>query len=143
MVPEEPQELAANEWGTITSHPRWNALELTWSAKTRSMGDDGFRQTLQLLADQGLKVRPRFMIIDATQFFHTPGQGILAWRDDHIVPLYNEAGVEKFAFLTTAAMPGTVEKGGVPAPDGPAAFPTAWSETKDRMYPWLTSGYVA
>jgi len=138
-MPEEPQELAANEWGTITSYPQWNTLELTWSPSTRSMGDDGFKETLQLLADQGLKARPRFMIIDATQFFHTVGEGVLAWRDEHIVPLYNEAGVQKFAFLATDAAPATVEKGGVPAPDGPATFPTAWFETRDRLYAWLAS----
>jgi len=103
------------------------------------MGDDGFKETLQLLADQGLKVRPTFMIIDATQFFHTLGEGVLLWRDEQIVPLYNEAGVQKFAFLATGAMPGTVEKGGVPAPDGPATFPTAWFETRDRLYTWLTA----
>ena len=39
----------------------------------------------------------------------------------------------------TPAVPGTVEKGGAPAPDGPAAFPTGWFETRDRMYAWLTS----
>jgi len=138
-MPEEPQELAANEWDTITYYPQWNTLELAWSPNTRSMGDDGFKETLQLLADQGLKVRPTFMIIDATQFFHALGEGVLPWRDEQIVPLYNEAGVQKFAFLATDAMPGTVEKGGVPAPDGPATFPTAWFETRDRLYTWLTA----
>ena len=62
----------------------------------------------------------------------------LAWRDEHIVPLYNQAGIEKFAFLTSSAMPGTVEKGRQPAPDGPASFPTGWFATRDRMYGWLT-----
>ena len=138
-MPEEPRELAANHWGTITYYPQWTTLELTWSPETRSMDDDGFRQTLQLLADHGLKVRPRFMIIDATQFRHTLADGTLAWRDEHIVPRYNEAGVQKFAFLATAAAPGTIEKGAEPAPDGPAAFPTAWFETRDRMYAWLAS----
>jgi hypothetical protein len=140
---DEQQELAASEWGTITHYPQWNTLELTWSPSTRSMGDDGFRQTLQLLADQGLKVRPRFMIIDATQFFHRPGQATLAWRDENIVPLYNEAGVQKFAFLAAPGTPGTVEQGGVPAPDGPASFPTGWFETRDRIYTWLASGDAA
>jgi hypothetical protein len=138
-MPHEPQELVANEWGTIIYHPQWNTLELKWSQETRSMSGDGFRETLQILADQGLKVRPRCMIIDATQFFHTIGEGVLAWRDEHIVPLYNQAGVEKFAFLVTSGMPGTVEKGTEPAPDGPASFPTGWFETQDRMYAWLTS----
>src|SRR5215469_12217999 len=136
---QEPQELTASGWGTITYHPQWSTLELKWDQKTRSMGDGGFRKTLQIFADHGLRVRPRYMIIDATEFLHTPGEGTLAWRDEHIVPLYNEAGVEKFAFLATAAMPGTVEKGAEPAPDGPATFPTGWFETKERMYAWLTS----
>jgi len=97
------------------------------------------KQTLQVLADHGLKVRSRYMIIDATEFFHTVGEGTLAWRNERIVPLYNQAGVEKFAFLTTPAMPGTVEKGAQPMPDGPATFPTGWFETKERMYAWLTT----
>ena len=86
------------------------------------------------MADHGLKVRPRFMIIDATEFYHTFGEGTLAWRDEQIVPLYNQAGVEKFAFFVTSRMPGTVEKGAEPAPDGPASFPTGWFETKERMF---------
>ena len=139
----EPQQLAANEWGTITYYPEWVTLELKWGQQTRSMSDDGFKETLQLMADHGRKVRPKYMIIDATEFFHTPGEGTLAWRDQHIVPLYNQAGVEKFAFLTTSAMPGTVEKGAEPAPVGPAAFPTGWFETRERIYAWLASGGVA
>jgi len=51
------------------------------------MGDDGFKETLQILADHGLKVRSKFMIIDSTEFYHTLGEGTLAWRDEHIVPL--------------------------------------------------------
>lgn len=135
---QEPQEVAANEWGTIIYHPEWKTLELKWDQKTKSMSDGGFRETLQILADQGLRVRPRFMIIDATQFSHTVSEGTLAWRDENIVPLYNEAGVEKFAFLVTDVAPGTVEKGAEPAPDGPASFPTGWFETRERIYAWLT-----
>jgi hypothetical protein len=137
---KEPQELAANEWGSVTFYPEWNTLELKWGQKTRSMGDDGFKKTLQILAEQGLKVRPKYMIIDATEFFHQLGEGTLAWRDENIVPLYNQAGVEKFAFLVTDSMPGTVEKGATPTPDGPASFPTGWFETTDRLYGWLTDG---
>lgn len=135
---EEPQELGANEWSTLTYYPKWSTLQLTWTDKTREMGDEGFRATLQLLAEQGLKIRPKYMIVDSTAFFHQPAAETMAWRDQQVVPLYNEAGVEKFAFLVTDKMPGTVEKGGSPAPDGPAKFPTAWFETTDRMYGWLT-----
>jgi hypothetical protein len=126
-MPQEPQQLAASEWGTITYYPEWTTLELKWGQKTRSMSDDEFKKTLQVMADHGLKVRPRFMIIDATEFFHEFAEGTLAWRDDHIVPLYNDAGVEKFAFLVTDRMPGTVEKGAEPVPDGPRPFRPAGS----------------
>ena len=74
-MPEEPQELAANEWGAITYYPQWDTLELTWGPQTQSM-----------------------------------------------------------------SMPGTVEKGAEPAPDGPAAFPTGWFETRERLHAWLTGG---
>jgi hypothetical protein len=137
-MPQEPQELAANEWGTIIYHPQWTTLELKWGQKTRSMADDEFKKTLEIMADHGLKVRPKYMIIDATEFLHELGEGTLAWRDEHIVPRYNDAGVEKFAFLVTDSMPGTVEKGTAPVPDGPATFPTGWFETRERMYAWLT-----
>jgi hypothetical protein len=30
-MPEEPQDLTANEWGAITYYPQWNTLELAWS----------------------------------------------------------------------------------------------------------------
>ena len=29
-MPQEPQELAANEWGTIIYHPQWSTLETGW-----------------------------------------------------------------------------------------------------------------
>ena len=133
------QQVAANEWGTLTYFPEWKALELKWLANTRSMNDDGFRQTLELLANQGLQLHPTNMIIDAVDFYHQVADATFAWRDQHIIPLYNQAGVQKFAFLTTDRMPNTVEKGVQPAPDGPATFPTAWFETRDRLYAWLTA----
>jgi hypothetical protein len=87
--------------GTIVYHPQWNTLELKWDQQTRSMSDGGFEDTLQILAHHGLKFRPKYTIIDSREFFHNIGEGTLAWRDEHIVPLYNRAGVEKFAFLAT------------------------------------------
>ena len=138
-VAQEPQQVAANEWGTLTYYPEWKTLELKWGQKTRSMTDDGFKKTVKILADEGVRLRPSFMIVDMTEFFHELGEGTLAWRDEHIVPLYNEAGIQKFAFLATERMPGTVEKGAEPVPDGPAAFPTGWFETRERMYAWLSA----
>lgn len=136
---QEPQHVASGEWATVTYHPDWSTLELKWGKQTGSMSDDGFKDTLQMLADQGLRFRPSYMIIDAIDFVHDVGADAMSWRDEHIVPLYNKAGVQKFAFLVTDRAPGTVEKGAEPHPDGPAQFPTGWFETRDRMYAWLTA----
>jgi hypothetical protein len=136
---QQPKQVASGDWATITYYPDWNTLELVWGEQTRSMSDDGFKGTLQMLAEQGLELRPSYLIINAVDFFHVIGQETMSWRDEHIVPLYNEAGVQKFAFLVTDGTPGTVEKGAKPAPDGPAEFPTGWFETRDRMYAWLTA----
>ena len=53
--------------------------------------------------------------------------------------LYNQACVQKFAFLVSDRAPGTVEKGSEPARDGPAEFPTGWFESRERMHAWLTA----
>jgi hypothetical protein len=77
------------------------------------------------------------MIIDATEFRHEFGEGVMQWREANIIPRYNSAGVTKFAFLVAEGFPGTVESGGVPSVESSANFPTAWFTTRDRAYEWL------
>ncbi|MDQ6790191.1 MAG: hypothetical protein M3256_04405 [Actinomycetota bacterium] len=133
----EPAELARNEWGVILQHEQWQTLELKWLPTTQDMTDDGFKVSLELLAGAGERVRPRFMLIDATDFHHQFGEGVMAWRDEHIIPRYNATGVNRFAFLVPDGSPGTVESGVAPAVDGPANFPTGWFVSRERAYQWL------
>ena len=134
---EEPVEVARNPWGVILDHERWRTLELSWLSSTRAMNDDGFKKTLELFAAEGERARPGYMIIDATEFHHELGDGVLECRDQEIVPRYNAAGVKKFAFLWPGGTPGTVESGGTPAPEGSANFPTGWFTGRERAYQWL------
>ena len=136
MQPESV-EVTRNEWGVIVEHKRWQTVELRWLPSTRDMNDDGFRASLELLAAAGERLRPRFMLIDATEFHHQFGEGVMAWRDENIIPRYNSAGVTKFAFLVPQDAPGTVESGGAPVVDGQATFPTAWFSTREAAYRWL------
>jgi len=101
------------------------------------MDDDGFKATLQLLAGAGETTRPAYMLIDATEFRHRPGEGVMEWRDEHIIPRYDAAGVTKFAFLVPEGTPGTMEAGGAPAVEGPASFPTARFTSREAAYRWL------
>ena len=133
----EPAEVARSRWGVILHHAQWRTLELEWLPATRDMDDDGFKETLQLFAGAGERIKPPFMLIDANEFHHQFGEGVMEWRDQHIIPRYNAAGVTKFAFLVPAGTPGTVEAGGTPGAEGSANFPTGWFSGRDSAYKWL------
>jgi hypothetical protein len=135
---QEPVEMARNQWGVVLNHERWHTLELSWLASTSEMSDAGFKETLELFAAAGERVKPAYMIIDATEFQHQMGDGALEWRDREIIPRYNSAGVKRFAFLWPEGTPGTVESGGTPKPEGSANFPTGWFTGRERAYQWLT-----
>jgi len=136
MQPESV-EMARNDWGVILQHEQRQTVELRWLPSTRDMTDGGFKETLELLAAAGERVRPRFMLIDATEFHHQFGEGVMAWRDEHIIHRYGAAGVTRFAFLVPEGAPGTVESGGTPVVEGRATFPTAWFSTRERADRWL------
>jgi len=101
------------------------------------MTDSAFKATLALFATEAEKVRPPFLLIDATEFRHRFGDGVMQWRNDAIIPRYGAAGVRKFAFHMPASFPGTMESGGRETIDGPAIFPTAWFATRERALSWL------
>src|SRR5712691_93071 len=104
----ESTEVARNDWGVIVHHRQWRTLELRWLPSTRDMADEGFTETIQLLASEGERLRPTYMFIDATQFVHQLGEGVLDWRDEHVIPRYSAAGVTRFAFLVPEGSPNTV-----------------------------------
>ena len=58
----------------------------------------------------------------------------MGWRDEHIIPRYNAAGLKKFAFVMPAGMPAI---GAPPAPEGPADFPTGYYGSRADALSWL------
>ena len=131
----EPVEVARNPWGVVVHHEGWQTLELRWLPT--ELSDADFKETITLLADLGEQYKPRCIIIDATEFHHQFGPGVMEWRDENIIPRYGAAGVTKFAFLVNPGFPGTVESGGHPDAEGRATFPTGWFSTRERAYQWL------
>src|SRR5712691_4999579 len=109
-----PTRLVANEWGVILRHDH-DLLELQWLPSTAE------------------KARARRLLIDATQFRHRFGDGVMEWRDAHIIPRYGAAGVRKFAFL----MPPGFPDAGKEAIEGPAIFPTKWFVNRRQAFDWL------
>jgi hypothetical protein len=129
--PTSSAELVQNEWGVILDHA--DLLELRWFRSTSSMTDGGFMATLCLFAWEAEKARRKSLFIDATEFKHTFGPGVMEWRDAHIIPRYGAAGVRKFAFLMPAGFP----KAGAEAFEGPAVFPTKWFVDRQEALEWL------
>jgi hypothetical protein len=136
---DQASEVARNEWGVILHDPERRILELRWFPATRDMTDDDFKASLELYTAQAERLQPMpFMLIDATQFLHSfADPAVMTWRDETIIPRYNQVGVARFAFHVPPGTPGTIESGGAPAVEGRASFPTAWFSTREKALEWL------
>jgi hypothetical protein len=128
-------KVAVNEWSEILHHETDRLLELRWLPG--EMSDAAFQASLALLALEAEKARPSRVLIDATQFHHRPGEGVMEWRNIAIIPRYGAAGVRRFALLAPPGFPNTVEQGHAPEVDGPAVFPTAWFAERANAMVWL------
>jgi len=128
-------KVAGNAWAEIIHHEPEGILELRWLPG--EMTDGAFKATLALFAWEAERRRPPFLLIDATQFRHQFGPGVMQWRDDCIIPRYGAAGVRKFAFHMPAGFPGTIEAGGKEQFEGPAIFPTAWFSERENALAWF------
>ena len=130
--------VASDQWGQIIYHDDWNTLELKWLPTTKDATEAQARDTMALFAAETEKLKPQFLIVDTTEFFHRWADDMMAWRDKEIIPHYNAGGVKKFSFITGEGAPfPTVESGAEPAPEGSAAFPTGWFKTREAAYQWL------
>src|SRR5207245_10758013 len=69
-------ELVQNPWGVIV-RPRDDVLELRWLPSTASMSDGGFMATLCLFAWEAERARPLGLLIDAVEFGHQFGPGVV------------------------------------------------------------------
>jgi hypothetical protein len=133
-----PTEVARTEYGVLNYYDEWQTLELKWLPTTKDATETAARDTMALFAAETARRKPRFLIVDTTEFFHRWADDMMAWRDEEIIPQYNAGGVTKFAFITGDGVPfPTVESGAEPAPEGPASFPTGWFAGRDRAYQWL------
>jgi len=131
-------KIAETAWGEILNHEPDAILELRWLPA--KMTDGAFKATLALFVWEAEKVRPSFLLIDATQFRHQFGPGVMQWRDDCIIPRYGAAGAKKFAFHVPAGFPNTIEDGGKEVFEGPAVFPTAWFSQRQHALNWFRQG---
>jgi hypothetical protein len=82
-------------------------LSFIWTEKTAAMSEDDYKQALRLYANLAVKHRVRRGLIDLRKFRFPVAEALMSWRAREIVPLYHQAGLEKFAYVLpdTAAQP--------------------------------------
>ena len=136
------EEIARYRFGLVVAHDDPDHLELKWLPATASMSDEDWMTGLMILAPEAEARSASAILIDATEFRHTfaDAEGLMRWRDEHVIPRYKGAGVKKFAFVMPEGFPGpTAESGAEPRIDGQAAqFPTQWFVDRANAVGWLT-----
>ena len=124
-----------DRFGAVMYDAARQILELRWFAETEVMTENDFRGWLEHWASAANQHHVPFALIDTRVFKYHPAADFMAWRDEHIIPHYNRAGIKKFAFLLAEGSAPNSE----PAPEGPALFPTGYFDSRERIERWFTA----
>jgi hypothetical protein len=131
------QTLNEDSLGKITYDDENSLLTLEWLEATQEMIGPHFQGILYLLAGYALQKKSKKILIDSRKLlFHPSGDLVGPWRTKNISPLYNEAGVKKFAFLYQAGSP-IPPTNGQNMPD--EKFPTGFFTSVSELRKWLSS----
>lgn len=115
------------------------AVVQCWSEATATMTEEQFRAGVERLAELIERERLQNALVDVVRMAYRPAADFEEWRQAHIIPRYNAAGVRKFAFVYPSGFTDTVENGVSPAPEGKAKFPFGYFVSRDRAFAWLTA----
>lgn len=130
-----PTTKYADQWGECIVRPGDGCSEIRWFDTTIDMVGDDFNAFLTAFATVVEGSNQTGALVDAVQFKMDMARMSHGWRDEHIIPRYNAAGLKKFAFIMPAGMPAI---GAPPAAEGPAIFPTAYFQSRKDALAWLT-----
>ena len=125
-----------DRFGAVIDHADADYVEIRWYDTTEAMSAGEFQDWLSGFAGEVERCRRAGVLVDGTSFLMDPANMDSQWRDEHIVPRYNAAGVRGFAFHMPDGMPAI---GTPPAPEGPATFPTAYFGRRQDALDWLGS----
>ena len=125
-----------DNWGSVVDHPEEDILEIVWNDSTSDMTSEAFNEWLAGFAGLVEQHGRPGVLVDSTSFLMDMALMDGDWRDANIIPRYNHAGVQKFAFVMPAGMPLI---GADPANEGPGQFPTPYFGSREDAIAWLTS----
>lgn len=131
-----PTVVYADRWGECLVRPDDGCSEIRWFDATAEMDGDDFNAFLAEFASVVEAAGLPGALVDAVQFRMDMAKMMTGWRDEHIIPRYNAAGLRKFAFVMPKGMPAI---GAPPKAEGPAAFPTAYFAARRDALAWLAA----
>lgn len=76
-----------------------NILTLTWLENTENLTDELFKNEALEFKEAVRKHTPESIIVDMRDFNYILSEDLLNWRNKNIIPVYNEIGLQKFAFI--------------------------------------------
>jgi hypothetical protein len=119
---------------------RASCLSFIWTAKSVAMSDNDYKEALREYARLVVKHRARRALIDLRKFRYQPGdsKGLSIWWENEIVPLYHQAGLEKFAFVLPAGVQAPPDDTPAKAEPG-EKFLTKQFGSEPSAISWLTA----
>jgi hypothetical protein len=115
---------------SIRYHKPEKFVCLVWLPGTAGMTDQDFKEALEVFAEGALQHRAERLMIDVTEFRHRPSDEVLTWRDEVIVPKYNQARVKRVAWV----WPG---EGGDTATGEGTGYVNRYFSSEEEALAWL------
>jgi hypothetical protein len=94
--------LHEDSFSKIIFDDKKSLLTMIWKESTKNMTVPHFQGLLYMICGYAIQTRSKKVVHDVRKFDWRPPEYdelVGSWRTKNISPLYNKAGVEKFAFL--------------------------------------------
>jgi hypothetical protein len=94
-------EISRSEFFVFDFDEHASLISFVWTEKSAAMTVDDYKNAIREYARLVLEYRVRRGLVDLQKFRYRveDADGTGSWWANEIVPLYNQAGLEKFAFL--------------------------------------------
>ncbi len=75
-------------------------LALRWKKDTANLNDEDFKNEALKFIGVVKKIKSKWIMVNMREFYYNLNSELIAWRNKYILTVYNEIGVEKFAFIS-------------------------------------------
>ena len=124
-------DIEQTEAGDFSCDLDHNVLQLVWT--DIPLSDDDVKRTLERFGEHAAKRHGANLLVDVRKFHYAWGPQMDEWRDANVVPVYNDAGVRKFAFLLPEGA-----RTRPPTRIGPAQFETGYFTSREAAEDWFS-----